>query len=167
MPKGITILCTVTSNSEHCKYSDYATIALSPSKIQQLFAHRKSVVDLTAKNSQIYCLKIWDYSVNWIANADNDEHLTDEEEDRLDKLMVDSDEYVVVGETMGDLPGMRSECDLLVVTDTDFRWECYAKHTDIRHETLTFCFSNFEQYLQPGEVKNGGVEGQETVGNPE
>ena len=143
------ILSSVHTETEGVSFSDYAVIALSNEKLDEIFELRKHAKTLERADINFYQVHFWDYSVEWIANSLGVEHSSEEDLEKLEDLIT-AEGFIVLTES--EIPEalvtMSSECNMLVITPDCFYWQCVAKHCDVRQTTQSFEFKDFEKYLK-------------------
>ncbi|MFZ4856086.1 MAG: hypothetical protein ACOYL3_06785 [Desulfuromonadaceae bacterium] len=115
-----TLIMPINVQDEHFSGFDFGVVELSQSEIDRIRA--MSALVKSAKetiHSGAYKIVAWDYVIRVMQTDDDAEELDN------DRLPLKEPEYP------------RIDCPCLNVTDTDFFWSFYPKHTNVNCETAT------------------------------
>lgn len=117
--------------------------ALVTVDLDALARRRDLARTVKATDSALYGIEFWDHSAVFFEGYfDPDEYLNPEQVEKYER-----DQFLVVPDDF-ELPGrqwdgayqknpMRTECDMINVSDDTVYWSSFVKHTDVRVETYS------------------------------
>ena len=143
------VLLKVTDNDENCEVSaEHALVVFTPELKALIFKARAELMRLKEElDSATYDVRIFNYHPKFIAYGEVEELFDDGSEiireiDKTGRSFI-SPEY---GEFLKEnAETVRTDVELLHITDHSFFWSGYYKHTDIRYTTEGMSFEELEQ----------------------
>ena len=143
------VLLKVTDNDENCEFSaEHALVVFTPELKALILKARAELMRLKEElDSATYDVRIFNYHPKFLAYSEI-ENITDGEGDVLKtvystgRAFIPSEFGAVVKE---NAETVRTNVELLHITEHSFFWSGYYKHTDIRYTTEGMSFEELEQ----------------------
>ena len=143
------VLLKVTDNDVNCEVSaEHALVVFTPELKALILKARAELMRLKEElDSATYDVRIFNYHPKFIAYSEI-ENITDGEGDVLKTIdstgraFIPSEFGAVVKE---NAETVRTNVELLHITEHSFFWSGYYKHTDIRYTTEGMSFGELEQ----------------------
>jgi len=118
-----------------------ALLMLKASGVQLLIDRIEQVKALKESDRELYCIERWDGSALWFDRSlyEGDGRGSEELDGVFEE--VDASTMAEISEELATVidadngASIRTECDILVVTDNSCHWRCIVKHTGVRLET--------------------------------
>ena len=142
------VLLKVTDNDENCEVSaEHALVVFTPQLKALILKARAELMRLKAElDSATYDVRIFNYNPKFIAYSQI-EDMTDGEGDiiqtvdKTGRAFISPEFGAVVGE---NAERVRTDVELLHVTEHSFFWSGYYKHTEIRYTTEGMSYEELE-----------------------
>jgi hypothetical protein len=142
------VLLKVTDNDENCEVSaEHALVVFTPQLKALILKARSELMRLKKElDSATYDVRIFNYHPKFIAYGQI-ENITDGEGDVLQTIDKTGRAFIPVkfGAVVEEIAEtVRTDVELLHITDHSFFWSGYYKHTDIRYTTEGMGYDELE-----------------------